>query len=113
MLRTTYTNAEGKTERILDTSLGASNAYYCVTQEYWSNTSPAVPSLDPGYLYRFCTVAQALAQAKNLGRMSMLRCVRDLTAAEANMIYDDIVKPKTKPAKKVVRKVVRKKKVRR
>lgn len=109
MLRTTYTNAEGKTERILDTSLGASNAYYCVTQEYWSNTSPAVPSLDPGYLYRFCTVAQALAQAKNLGRMSMLRCVRDLTAAEANMIYDDIVKPKTKPAKKVVRK----KKVRR
>lgn len=113
MLRTTYTDTEGKTGRILDTSLSTSDAYYCVTQEYWSNTSPAVPSLDPGYLYRFCTVAQALAQAKNLGRMSTLRCVRDLTAAEANMTYEDIVKPKTKPAKKVVRKVVRKKKVRR
>lgn len=117
MLRTTYTNAEGEAKSILNTELSASNAYYCVTQEYWSNTSPAVPSLDPGYLYRFCTVAQALAQAKNLGRMSTLRCVRDLTAAEANMTYAQIKEykpnPTSKPAKKVVRKVVRKKKVRR
>lgn len=118
MLRTTYEVTQGNTttkSSILG-YIDYLNAYLCVTQEYWPNfpTQDGVaPSPYPGWQYRFCTVSEGLAEAKNLGRLTYLRCVRDLTAAEANMTYEDIVKPKTKPAKKVVRKVVRKKKVRR
>lgn len=72
------------------------NAYFCVTQEYWENrnsntVAPVSPSMTPGYQYRFCTVAEDRAQAKTLGRLGTLRCVRDLTVAEANMSYQQII----------------------
>lgn len=83
------------TTSILDRA-ETNNAYFCVTQEYWENrnsntVAPVSPSMTPGYQYRFCTVAEDRAQAKTLGRLGTLRCVRDLTAAEANMSYQQII----------------------
>lgn len=69
----------------------ADNSYYCVTQEYWSNEPTCAPSLTPGPQYRFCTVTGIQAEARFLGQMNLLRCVRDLTAAEANMTYSEII----------------------
>lgn len=70
----------------------SNHAYFCVTQEYWENddSKSVAPSNTPGAAYRFCTVAEGLAEAKNLGRLYYVRCVRDLTASEANMSYTQI-----------------------
>ena len=77
------------------------NAYFCVTQEYWENTtSTASPSMTPGPNFRFCTVSENLAEAKNLGRLSYLRCVRDLTAGEANLSYSQIISQTRAKAKR-------------
>lgn len=77
------------------------NAYFCVTQEYWENTtSTASPSMTPGPNFRFCTVSENLAEAKNLGRLSYLRCVRDLTAEEANLSYREIISQTRAKAKR-------------
>ena len=88
MLRTTDTDGKNILEEVT-----TDNAYFCVTQEYWANddSKSAPPSMTPGPDYRFCTVAQKLAQAKNLYRLGSLRCVRDLTAGEANLSYSQII----------------------
>lgn len=69
----------------------SSNAFFSVTQEYWSNTPAAQQSMTPGSIFRFCTVTGIQAEAKTLGKLNRLRCVRDLTAAEANMSYQQII----------------------
>lgn len=95
--------------------VNTSNAYFCVTQEYWKNDdkNSVAPSLTPGPDYRFCTVAQKIAQAKNLYRLGTLRCVRDLTAAEANMSYSQIIAQTRarSPQKAVKKKYVKKRKI--
>lgn len=63
------------------------------TVEYYQNTppfnSPANIDLNNGY-QRICTVRKDAATAQYFGNCSMVRCVRDLTAAEASMTYDQI-----------------------
>lgn len=96
MLRTT----DEKGNRILE-KCDFHNAYFCVTQEYWENTTgKSSPSMTPGANYRFCTVSEDLAEAKNLGRLDYLRCVRDLSATEAKMSYKDIVSQTRKKPKR-------------
>lgn len=96
MLRTIDSNNNS----ILNYS-NSSNGYFCVTQEYWENIqSKSSPSMTPGPNYRFCTVAESLAEAKNLGRLSLLRCVRDLTAEEANLSYSEIISQTRAKAKR-------------
>lgn len=86
MLRTT----DSKNTRILGSS-NSDHAFFSVTQEYWENTTnTAKPSMTPGTNFRFCTVSGTQAEAKNLLRLYYVRCVRDLTAAEANMSYTQI-----------------------
>lgn len=99
MLRTTDENGDRILERC-----DFHNAYFCVTQEYWENTTgKSSPSMTPGANYRFCTVSEDLAEAKNLGRLDYLRCVRDLSATEAKMSYKDIVSQTRKRPKKRIR----------
>lgn len=88
-------------------------SFYCTTQEYWQDISGvASPSITPGSGFRFCTIGASLATAKSIENMRLLRCVRDLTAAEANMSYSQI-KAQTRaraPQKAVKKKYVKKRK---
>ena len=92
MMRTIDTNGN----RILQ-PYHSNYSYLCVTQEYWANSTPSYPSLETGPDFRFCTVNGDQAEARFLSQLTHLRCVRDLTAAEANMTYEQIInQPKNK-----------------
>lgn len=76
--------------KLLDAN--GTTSYFVTTQEYWNVDVPAEPSLIPGIDFRFTTVYDNTASAKELWRMSKIRCVRDLTQAEAGKSYQEILK---------------------
>ena len=76
--------------KLLDAN--GATSYFVTTQEYWNVDVPAKPSLIPGIDFRFTTVYDNTASAKELWRMSKIRCVRDLTQAEAGKSYQEILK---------------------
>ena len=76
--------------KLLDAN--GTTSYFVTTQEYWNVYEPAEPSLIPGIGFRFTTVYDNRASAKELWRMSKIRCVRDLTQAEAGKSYQEILK---------------------
>lgn len=68
---------------ILRNNGNTTSQFMTCTQEYYSNATPAVGSDTPGNAYRILTVRTALATAQEIGRINVVRCVRDLTAEEA------------------------------
>ena len=75
---------------------GGSN-FLTSTQEYYSAEveNRVFPgSNTPGYKFRVASVEASRTVASYLSKINYVRCVRDLTAAEAKMSYDDIVKYK-------------------
>lgn len=79
----------------------------CCTQEHWpsmtgsnfekTNTNPIYGSDALSGRNRWCTIEpnSSLASAKKHSQIVGIRCVRDLTAAEANMTYKQIKNHKT------------------
>lgn len=67
--------------------------YMTCTQEYYSTKSPYKGSNNTGPDYRILTSKEAVSFAipYNDGNMQYVRCVRDLTAEEANMTYEQIL----------------------
>lgn len=89
-------------------SWGSSGAgVMCCTQEHWpsmtgsnfekTNTNPIHGSAALSGQNRWCTIEpnSSLASAKKHNQIVGIRCVRDLTAAEANMTYKQIKNHKT------------------
>lgn len=75
---------------------GGSN-FLTSTQEYYSAEAEnrVFPgSNTPGYQFRVASVEASRTVASYLSKINYVRCVRDLTFAEAEMSYDDIVKYK-------------------
>ena len=67
--------------------------YMTCTQEYYSTKSPYKGSNNTGPDYRILTSKEAVSFAilYDDGNMQYVRCVRDLTAEEANMTYEQIL----------------------
>ena len=61
------------------------------TQEHWSNATPALSVGTKESEHRIVTVRKNLATAQPITAITLVRCVRDLTAAEANKTYEQIV----------------------
>lgn len=61
------------------------------TQEHWSNAAPALSVGTNESNHRIVTVRKNLATAQPITTITLVRCVRDLTAAEANKTYEQIV----------------------
>ena len=86
---------------------GGSGGMMCCTQEHWpsmtganfgtTNTNPVNSSDELSGRNRWCTIepGSSLASAKIHSNIQGVRCVRDLTAKEANMTYEQIKKYKT------------------
>lgn len=76
---------------ILSDNGNTTSQFMTCTQEYYSNATPAVGSGDVSRNYRILTVRTSLATAQEFNGINVVRCVRDLTASEANKSYNDIV----------------------
>lgn len=90
-----------------DVNWGGNASIMCCTQEHWPsmttedagtlNTNPVNSSDALSGKNRWCTVIpnQNIASAKKHDVINVVRCVRDLTAAEANMTYEQILQYRT------------------
>lgn len=75
------------------------NAYSFMTctQEYYSNSTPAIGSDTPGSNYRILTITDGndpgkrTATAREMQYIYFVRCVRDLTSEEAKLTYEQIL----------------------
>lgn len=64
------------------------------TQEHWSHNDNSGPAYSTGTTenqHRIVTVRKGLATAQPITAITLVRCVRDLTAAEAGKTYEQIV----------------------
>lgn len=88
-------------------SWSSNGGIMCCTQEHWpsmtgtnfntTNKNPINGSAPLSGSNRWCTIepASSLASAKQHSQIQAVRCVRDLTAAEASMTYEQIKEYKT------------------
>lgn len=81
-----------KGQKILNSSINFN--FITCTQEYYSFfevNNQYQGSLTPGYQYRIASVEPNQSVMTYPSRLTYVRCVRDLTAAEAKMTYNQII----------------------